>query len=115
MQYTHARCCSVLRKAGEQTAQPDYASLEDPQAQALLRALDELPSVIREAVRRNEPYLVTRHCVEMAQCYNRFYYEHQILIDDPAVRAARVALTDAARRCIAIGLRLLGIQAPERM
>ena len=115
VQYTHARCCSVLRKAGEQTAQPDYASLEDPQAQALLRALDELPGVIREAVRRNEPYLVTRHCVEMAQCYNRFYYEHQILIDDPAVRAARVALTDAARRCIAIGLRLLGIQAPERM
>ena len=51
----------------------------------------------------------------VCQAFNRFYYERRIMADDPAVRNARLALTDAARRVIAIGLGLLGMKAPERM
>ena len=115
VQYTHARCCSVLRKAGEQAAEPDWAALSDDEAQALLRLMSRFPDVIREAAAKYEPSMVTRAVTDIAQAYNKYYYEHRILDADPAGTAARVALTDAARRVIKIGLYLIGIEAPERM
>ena len=115
VQYTHTRCCSVLRKAGELSAAPDYAALCDDEAQALLRLLARFPEAVDEARERNEPFMVTRHTTQIAQAYNKFYYEHRILDDDPAATAARVALTRAARDTIKTGLYLIGIEAPEQM
>lgn len=115
VQYTHTRCCSVLRKAGELSAAPDYAALCDDEAQALLRLLARFPEAVDEARERNEPFMVTRHTTQIAQAYNKFYYEHRILDDDPAATAARVALTRAARDTIRTGLYLIGIEAPEQM
>ena len=59
--------------------------------------------------------MVTRHTTLIAQAYNKFYYEHRILDDDPAAAAARVMLTRAARDTIRTGLYLIGIEAPEKM
>ena len=64
---------------------------------------------------KNEPYLVSRAVMAICQSFNRFYYEQRIMADDAAERNARLALTDAARRVIAIGLGLVGLAAPERM
>ena len=115
MEYTHTRCCPVLRKAGELTAAPDYAALCDDEAQALLRLLARFPEAVDEARERNEPFMVTRHTTQIAQAYNKFYYEHRILDDDPAAAAARVALTRAMKNVIKTGLYLIGMEAPERM
>lgn len=116
VQYTHARCCSVLHKAGGY----DRAALEPEtligeEEMALLKALDAFPEAVHAAAERNEPYLVARAVIEVCSSYNRFYYENRIMEDDPALRASRLALTDATRQVIAIGLYLLGLKAPERM
>ena len=116
-QYTHARCCSVLRKAGVSAASPDVdcAALTDTSATALVKAIAAFPEIIVAAAEKNEPYLVARAVIDVCACFNKFYYDNRIMDDDPAVRAARLALTDAARLTIRNGLYLLGLEAPERM
>ena len=115
VQYTFARCCSVLRKAPPAEAAPDYAALTDDEAQALLRLLSRFPEAVAEACLRNEPSIVTRATTEIAKAYNKYYYEHRILDDDPAGTLARLELTDACRQVIKTGLYLIGLSAPERM
>ena len=115
MQYTFARCCSVLRKAGVQTAAPDYSALCDDEAQYILRLLARFPEDVRAACRSNEPYIITRATTELAKAYNKYYYEHRILDGDEGAIAARVQLTDAVHCVIRTGLYLIGMEAPERM
>ena len=116
VQYTHARCCSVERKAPDFTGViPDWSALTDDEAQALLRLISRFPDVIREAAAKYEPSMVTRAVTDIAQAYNKYYYEHRILDGEPAQSAARVALTRAAKTVIKTGLYLIGIEAPERM
>lgn len=114
VQYTHARCCSVIEKAGE-IGEPDYKALLDDEAQALLKLISSLEDSIIEAHIKNEPFMVTRHIIEIAKAYNKFYFEHRIISDDKGAMAARVQLTIATRNTIKIGLSLLGIEAPEKM
>lgn len=116
VQYTYARCCSLLRKGGYQPGPCDYSLLTDDEALALVKVLEAFPQVVEEACRRNEPYLLTRHMVALAQAFNRYYIEHRILEEqDEAGNHARLTLTAAARQVIKTGLWLLGIEAPEQM
>jgi len=115
-QYTHARACSVLRKAElPHGTAPDYTALAGAEAQNVVRSLSLFPSVVQDAVERNEPSLVTRYVIDLCQMFNRFYYECRILDDDIRARAAKLELTAAARQVIETGLTLIGVAAPERM
>jgi len=118
VQYTHARCCSVLRKALQQAApeaQPDYAALSDDFAQDLLRLLSRFPEAVLDAADKYEPSMVTRAVTDVAQAYNKFYYENRILEPDAGVREARLRLTRATRDVLRTGMYLIGMEAPERM
>jgi len=122
VQYTYARCASVLRNAGEEAAaaagkaeavKPQYLTSES--AYQLARLLYMLPEVIADAADKYEPSIVTRHIVDIAQGFNRFYHDEHILVENEEEKTAKLALVVAAKTAIKNGLALLGMDAPERM
>ncbi|MBQ1408059.1 MAG: arginine--tRNA ligase [Eubacterium sp.] len=128
VQYTHARCASVLRKAGGGVVAAaskaiaggdsdavDYSYLTGGSAYELVKLIYAFPGIVKEAAEKYEPSIVTRHIVDIAQSYNKFYHDEHILTSDEKEQTAKVALTIAARNTIATGLGLLGVKAPERM
>lgn len=115
-QYTHARCCSVLRKAdGFDKENIDYSLISDDASTALIKAIGALPDIIKEAANKNEPYLISRGVIDICSCFNKFYFDNRIMDDDAQTRNARLALTEASRIAIKTGLYLIGLKAPEKM
>jgi arginyl-tRNA synthetase len=117
VQYTHARCASLLRRADAAWADtaPDYAALDNAEAFAAVKLLQGFPETVQRACEKNEPCLVTRHVIELAKAMNRFYYEHRIIDEDAAKTAARLLLAQGVKQVIKTGLWLIGVDAPERM
>ena len=122
VQYTYARCASVLRNAGEEAAAKaadasalDASYLISDSAYQLARLLYQLPEIIADAADKYEPSIVTRHIVDIAQGFNRFYHDEHILVDNEDEKTAKLALVLAAKTAIKNGLALLGMDAPERM
>jgi arginyl-tRNA synthetase len=117
VQYVHARAASVIRKAGnpDVTADVDASYLTSGSAFALAKTIYDFPSVVSLAGEKYEPSIVTRHRVDVAQAFNRFYHDEQVLVDDEAERAAKLALVFATKQTIKTGLALLGVESPEKM
>ena len=120
VQYTHARACSILRNAGDDVVAKakagfDAKYLTGESAHELSRLLYELPEVIVEAGEKYEPSIVTRHIVDIAQAFNKFYHDEHILVDNEDEKIAKVAMVLAAKSAIRNGLDLLCMKAPEKM
>lgn len=116
VQYTHARASSVLRRAGtymDGNFKPEL--LADDITLGILREIQQFPEIVEDAQRKNEPSIITRHIIDIAQAFNRFYHEHPILVEDEELKKARLAVVFAVKQVLSIGLGLLGIKAPERM
>ncbi len=122
VQYTHARCTSVLRKAGIEgedfkvdATDIDYSHLVSDSAYELLKLIHSYPNIIEQAGKKYEPSIVTRYIVNVAQSFNKFYHDEHIVVDDENERKAKVAIVKATKETIKSGLALLGVDAPERM
>ncbi|MBR0456524.1 MAG: arginine--tRNA ligase [Firmicutes bacterium] len=120
VQYTYARSCSILRNAGEEVVakakegfDPQY--LKGESAHALTSLLYRFPEVILEAGEKYEPSIVTRHLVDIAQAFNKFYHDEHILVDNEDEKVAKVAMVMAAQTAIRNGLDILCMKAPEKM
>ena len=113
-QYVHARACNVLERVGHIPAHAVPPSVE-PAERALVLRLADWPETIVEAERRRAPHRVVAYLIDLARDFHLFY-EHCRVYDAPGdVKPFRVEVTRAARGVIALGLDLLGVEAPERM
>jgi arginyl-tRNA synthetase len=121
VQYAHARIRSVLRTWTEQggseaqLADVDVSALSSAPAQALLVLLAKYPAMLSAAARDFAPHDVTFYLRELAACYHSYYDAERILVDDPVVKQARLALVAATAQVLHNGLRVLGVDAPEKM
>ena len=119
IQYTHARICSVLRKAAE--AGIDFSAAPEgvaylPEEIALVKSLTEYPAVVKSAGDNFAPSIIGAYVYELAKSFNGYYHDHSILREeDAAVRTMRLQLAQQVARVIRRGMALLGIDVPERM
>ena len=118
VQYSYARGKSILRKAEEQNIEYRGAKLDvlDSQEEfALVKLIKDFPEAIRNAANKYEPSIVTRHIVDVAQAFNKFYNSCSILKAEEDVMKARLNIVEASCICIKTGLNLLGIEEVEKM
>ncbi len=117
VQYTHARACNILKRAGFEKLEKDidYSLISDEASVALCKAIGDMADKVKEAADKNEPYIVSRQLIEVCKQFNRFYNENNIMQSDDETKKARLAIVCETRDCIRFGLGLLGINAPESM
>ncbi|QRR34641.1 arginine--tRNA ligase [Hydrogenophaga sp. YM1] len=118
VQYAHARICSVLAGWGGDAATlsgADLSPLDTPAAQALMRQIAKYPEMLSAAARDFAPHDVTFYLRELAASYHSYYDAERILVEDEAVKRARLALVAATRQVLHNGLAVLGVSAPQKM
>ena len=120
VQYTHARACSLLKKAGlDLNNLPAFEIDEETVANdvvlAVVKDLAAFKAVIQSAADNYEPSYIARYAVDMAQSFNKFYNEFPILVEDEKVKNTRLAIVAAVKFTLKNALALLGIAAPEQM
>ena len=116
VQYTHARCCAVKRKADQEiTEDINFDLLADEDSSEVIKVLDNFNKSITLAMSKNEPHIITRFVLDLAQAFNKFYHNNQVVVEDEELKKARLALVECTRQTIENALKLLGMHAPERM
>lgn len=114
-QYTCARANSVLQKAGEERfTLPENLSVE-PQEYEVVKTLAAFPEAVCDAAEKYEPSIIARYAVDLAQKFNKFYFDCKILTAEPAAKGFRLQLTKAVLQTLTNALSLLGIGVPEKM
>ena len=123
IQYAHARCASILRKAKESGVETDWEALLEKadfskltlREKELIKLLAEFPEVIESAGRDIKPHLIPAYLNELASLFNKFYMDHPVLKAEEGVKEERLLLVLAVKQVLRNGLELLGIEAPEKM
>jgi len=116
VQYSHARACSILRKAKRRGGKHSPDVFELPEEQHLIKLLAKLPEVLRAAGKKLQPNLPAIYAADLALTFNKFYEVAPVIeAKTPELKAARLRLVNCTRIALHNALETLGIVAPERM
>ena len=122
IQYAHARVASVFRQLGEKSLSWDQANgreqldlLVEPQEKTLMTTLSRYPEVVELAANNRAPQHLVHYLRDLANDFHTYYNAHAFIVDDAALRDARLYLISATRNVIANGLGILGVSAPDKM
>ncbi|WP_088188703.1 arginine--tRNA ligase [Desulfosporosinus sp. FKA] len=120
VQYAHARLSSILRQAQElgnvgNPSEEDLKLLTTSEERDLLKKMADLPTEIATAARLLEPHRLARYVLDLAALFHTFYNSQRVLVEDEALRRARLSLVRAVKQIIANVLGILGVSAPEKM
>jgi arginyl-tRNA synthetase len=122
IQYAHARVAAVMRQLDERgyaydaaAGEAALAQLVEPDAVALVAALGRFPELVTTAAANLEPHLVAQYLRDLAAAFHGYYHALPFLVDDSALRNARIALALATQQVLRNGLDLLGVHAPDKM
>lgn len=116
VQYTYARGKSILRKAGEISSEADFSKLDSKEEFELIKLLEGFEAAIFIATEKFEPSVLTRHMIEIAKAFNKFYNSNNIMsTEDQGLKKARLQLVEATTYVIKNGLNLIGIEVVEKM
>ena len=114
VQYTHARACSLLRKANRDIDLASGFMLNDADSWEVIKLLQAFPETIQKAATQYEPSVIAKHAIHLAQAFNK-YYAHVRILDEDNQLNSRLALVQAVAIILAEDLRLLGLEAPDEM
>ncbi|EGG38911.1 Arginine--tRNA ligase [Streptococcus sanguinis] len=114
IQYAYARVQSILRKANFQPDAEATYSLNDPESWEIIKLLQDFGRVVKRAADNYEPSLIAKYAISLAQAFNK-YYAHTRILDESPERDSRLALSYSTAVVLKEALRLLGVEAPEKM
>ncbi|MBQ3047818.1 MAG: arginine--tRNA ligase [Clostridia bacterium] len=117
IQYTHARCCSIIKKANKDEANYkdiDYSQINDATSYELLKSLNRFVDAVSTAANKFEPCLISRALIDISKAFNKYYNNNRV-VEDKKVNLTRLAVVHATKNVIGEGLNILGIDAPQKM
>ena len=114
VQYAYARIQSILRKANFTPSTDATYSLSDPESWEIIKLLQDFARVVKRAAENYDPSLIAKYAINLAQAYNK-YYAHTRILDESPERDSRLALSYSTAVVLKEALRLLGVEAPEKM
>jgi len=116
IQYSHARACSILRKAGKEAERADFALLKEPLERDLILMVSRFPEIFIDAAENLRPHAISDFANALADKFNTFYAAVPVIkAETHELREARLMLVDAVRIALRNALNLVGIEAPQRM
>ena len=114
VQYAYARIQSILRKANFTPSADATYSLSDPESWEIIKLLQDFARVVKRASENYDPSLIAKYAINLAQAFNK-YYAHTRILDESPERDSRLALSYSTAVVLKEALRLLGVDAPEKM